>query len=130
MFAKNKKAMPVTFIFVLLLTSCAASSSTPSDSDIAAQVTNLMKNDKTFSEFIEVVNVTVKDKLIKDKEMKAICNVAVRIKKEFVSDSGIAILYGRIIGQGAGAVGQTRSHDVRFRFEKYESGWRIQGVTE
>lgn len=135
MLVKSRIALSsVTLIIALLFAGCTSG---VSDSDIAAQVTSYLKNDirdgimsrVAFSKFFEVTNVSVKDKLIKEKEMTVICNVTISVTKKYHGNSGVTMAYDFVVGDGPGTAGQTKASDVKFMFEKYESGWQIKGET-
>jgi hypothetical protein len=108
-----------------------------SDSTIQAQVSDYISSLQSvvyafppikiaFSEYFVVQKVEVKDKMIKDKKCVAICHITVKVKRAFVGDSAIVGEWNWLIGDGTGVVGKTRSKDVKFIFDKYDNGWRIQ----
>ena len=120
---------------LLFITGCGAKIS---DSTIQAQVSDYISSLQSvvyvyppikiaFSEYFIIQDVEVKDKMIKDKQCVAICSVTVKVKQEFVGDSAIVGEWNWVVGDGAGVVGRTKTKDVKFVFERYEKGWKIQG---
>lgn len=104
------------------------------DEDIKSQVTDYLTTlqlpgfarNIPFSEFFELTNIVVNDRLIKGKECVVICNVNVKVKKNYDRNSLVAARYGFVAGPGSGTIGEIRSNNIKFMFEKYEKGWRIK----
>ena len=121
----------ISLFIVSLILGCSKGIS---DDTVNSQAINYLKNDVrsgfmsnvSFSKWFEIENIAVKDKLIKDKECIAICNLSVKIKKNYAGSSGVTMGYGFIVGNGPGSAGQVRTADVKFLFEKYENGWKIK----
>jgi hypothetical protein len=118
-----------------LLTSCSPKIS---DSDISEQVSSYLKQDErdggfsqvAFSQFFEIQKVVVKDKLIKEKECVTICNITMKVIRPYQGGSGVNMAYSFLVGDGPGSAGDVRAIDVKFLFEKFESGWRIKGKAD
>ena len=124
--------MLVILIIVLPIIGCAGRIS---DDTIKSQVTNYLSSlhaagflggDIPFSKFFDLVNVTVEDKMVKGKECIAICNITTSVKIDYDAGSAVDIRFRSIIGEGCGEIGEIKSKDVKFVFEKFEKGWKIK----
>ena len=107
-----------------------------SDADLAMQVKQFMNNAHQdcafmgpgcgFADTFNVETVTIVDKSIKDKDLDAICRMAIRVLRNYDAGSGVTMSFSSIVGDGPGIAGTVRQGDVKVSFEKYESGWRIK----
>ena len=81
----------------------------------------ISKKDGVFTEgYLDLKGVTCTDKSVQGIQMTAICNVTVKVNQGYAMDSSIARQYG-IIG-----VGDTATVEKEYRFEKFESGWKLR----
>ncbi len=130
-----KKRIIFSFVMSLFLIFISfGCSKSISDETVTSQVVDYLRNDTrpgfmsdvSFSKWFKIENIAVKDKLIKDKECIVMCNISVKIKDKYAGNSGVTAGYGFIVGHGQGVVGNVRTTDVKFLFEKYEKGWKIK----
>jgi hypothetical protein len=106
---------------------CSASIATIPDDLIRDQVRTCLNSKPSpgggtgysFAEVFEIVDVSVRDRMVKDKEAKALVSLKVRTRKDYYG------IWSEIVGVSNGTTGQVITHDVKADFEKFDKGWRI-----
>ena len=110
------------------------------DSSIAVQVKEYLLSTPTcyrgkgsewkppypFSDFFELVDVVVQDKLIEGRTCIAACSITVRITRSYDADGPTAHYVRWLTGGGAGIVGKNKTNNVDFIFERFDKNWKIK----
>jgi len=115
----------MVFIGTMLITGC---STQVSDSDISNQVHNALNTfgcgPTSFTKEFDIVSISVKDKMVKDKNLTAIFNITVRAKRSYKETGGGC--WGRFFKEGSSInQGETKTLEGEFKFNKFDKGWRI-----
>jgi hypothetical protein len=114
-------------------------SSAPSDEELKKKVSEYLSNYKRlawgstlpFSMLFEIENISVDDKLITGKTCKAIFDISVKVKTEYISKSSVPTEsgYAFLVGDAVGAkVGEIKSSQVIFILNEYDNGWKIEKI--
>lgn len=107
-----------------------------SDETIKEQIKEYIENSRNrakewnvyikFSDFFEIIEIKVEDKLIEDKRCRVSCTVKVRVKKKYPKNAFVTIAYDYIVGKDAGKVGAIKSGKTEFWFARWEKGWKLE----
>jgi len=80
----------------------------------------------SFTEHFEVLNIDVKDKMLKEKECTVICKITFKAKEDW-SHEGAYGLFKHIVGAGSIRAGESKTNEAKFLFDKFDKGWKIRG---
>jgi hypothetical protein len=127
--------------FVLCAVACNSLNKGPSESLVKSQVAEYLtalraEGSQPFGQVFRVDSITIKDRLVEGRQASVVTVLtATVIARPFFpggvvaqADSLTSSSYRFLTSNDTLRTGQVLTRDVTFRFQRFDSGWRLQGM--